>query len=169
MITDAKTLANIKLLEIMPGIPDVYWISGDDLCNCTFQRIGDWTNPYLGQTLRVRMCCIWAEIYKQYPQFVQEIPAFYDQNRHVWDEAHAWDSEEMDMPIALWHRQLARRTGKSIDEIRVSANPYDRPKKVAKGQGWESKNKPTEEEVAYARQEQLKAAGWIIDESKNKW
>src|SRR3990167_2977648 len=73
--------------------PTVHWLLGDDLCDCTFQRVGEWANPYLGKTLRVRMCCIWAELYKQYPQFVQEIPAFYDANRHQWRDAIPWDSD----------------------------------------------------------------------------
>lgn len=150
--------------EAVSNLPDVYWIAGDDFCDCTFQRIGDWTNPYLGRTLRVRLCCIWAELYKMFPQFVQEIPAYYDQNRHQWwTEPIPWDSEEMDMPVSLWHRQLAQQTGRPLDEIKRTYDAKERPKRVNKGQGRESMPAPTEQEVRRARTEQLRAAGWLLE------
>ena len=37
------------------SIPEIQWKHGDDLCDCTFQRIGFWTNPYLAKTLQVRL------------------------------------------------------------------------------------------------------------------
>ena len=67
-------------MRIISGVlsePDVHWIHGDGLCDCLFQNIYDVNNSYLGRTMRVRLCCIWADIYKQYPQFVQVLP-FYD-------------------------------------------------------------------------------------------
>src|SRR3546814_2933666 len=99
-------------------MPESRWIHGDDLCGCTFQRIGEWTNPYIARTLRVRMCCIWAELYKQYPQFVQEIPAFYDYNNDRFEtEPWEWNGED-DMPAALWHRQLAVMRREPIEAVR---------------------------------------------------
>ena len=99
-------------------LPDVQWKAQDDLCDCTYQRIGMWTNPYLAETLEVRMCCIWAELYKQYPQFVRTIPAFWDYNREEWvTEPQAWNGET-DMPASMWHRQLARATGMTVAEAR---------------------------------------------------
>lgn len=100
------------------SLPDVKWKHGDDLCDCTFQRIGTWTNPYLAETLEVRMCCIWNEIYKQYPEYVRTIPAYWDYNTESWEtEPRAWDGEE-DMPKAMWHRQFAALTGTSVAEVR---------------------------------------------------
>ena len=31
------------------NIPGVEWEYHDDLCDCTYQRIGFWTNPYIGE------------------------------------------------------------------------------------------------------------------------
>src|SRR3989304_4838306 len=58
------------------SLPDTQWDHEDDLCDCTYQRIGLWKNPYLAETLEVRMCCIWAELYKQFPGFVRTIPGY---------------------------------------------------------------------------------------------
>lgn len=99
-------------------LPDVQWKTHDDLCDCTYQRIGMWTNPYLAETLEVRMCCIWAELYKQYPQFVRTIPAFWDYNQEQWvTEPMQWNGED-DMPAAIWHRQLARAVGVDLQAAR---------------------------------------------------
>ncbi len=99
-------------------LPDVQWKAHDDLCDCTYQRIGMWTNPYLAETLEVRMCCIWAELYKLYPQHVREVPAFWDYNAEKWvTEPAEWNGEE-DMPQSLYNRQVARQTGKSLSEVR---------------------------------------------------
>src|SRR3990167_1322326 len=83
-------------------IPGGRWILGDNLCDCAFQRIGDWTNPYIAQTLRVRLCCLWEKMFAQYPELVQRIPAYYDMNRDVYVSTPAeWGSQDMDMPIYL--------------------------------------------------------------------
>ena len=143
-------------------LPDVHWLHGDDLCSCTFQRIGEWTNPYLAQTLRVRLCCIWRELYKQYPQFVQEVDAFYDGNRHAWaTEPQPWNSEEMDMPLYLWYRQLARESGKSLAQIRAeyAGREHERPKAQPMQVAALA---PTETELAAAREAKLRATGWIV-------
>ena len=105
------------------GIPEEQWTNQDDLCNCTFQRTGDWANPYLGRTQRVRICCLFSELYEQYPHLVQEIPAYYDENTGEWEsKPREWDGEQ-DMPTAIWHRQLAVKTGMPLEDIRdVYAN-----------------------------------------------
>lgn len=83
------------------------WDVNDDLCDCDFQRIGYWNNPYIGKTLEVRMCCIWAELYKSFPQFVRETTA----------EPAQWNGET-DMPKSLWNRQLANELGMTVAQAR---------------------------------------------------
>ena len=100
-------------------LPEVFFDVGDDACDCTFQRIGLWTNPYIGETLEVRMCCIWAELYKLFPQHVRVTPAYLDSNTNEWSEGPAnWDGET-DMPAYLWYRQLSRKEGLTLPEIRT--------------------------------------------------
>lgn len=116
------------------GIPEDPWQADDDQCDCTFQRIGWWTNPYIGRTLKVRLCCIWAEIYKQYPQFVQEIPAFmnYNEGEHVYEgEPRPWSSTDMDMPRAVWYRQLAVQMNMPLSWVRENFSNQEPPKRVA--------------------------------------
>jgi len=114
MTTALKALADVQAF-----LPEVRWVHGDDLCDCAFQRIGEWTNPYIGRTLRVRLCCIWKEIYAQYPQFVEEVPAYWDDNAGAFlPVTMDWDVADSAMPRALWYRQLAARTGKPLEEIR---------------------------------------------------
>ena len=157
-------------LAILAGtsiLPEVHWLHGDDLCDCWFQRIGEWTNPYIGRTLRVRLCCLWGELYKQYPQFVQEIPASYDSNRHQWAaEPRAWDSAEASMPLPLWYRQLAVKEGKTVGEIRheYQDRKRERPKRLSAVEAARRKDEPTKAEVRAAHLARLKATGWIIDE-----
>ena len=122
----AQALSVVAALDI----PDVQWIHGDDLCNCTFQRIGRWTNPYLAETLIVRMCCIWEQVYAQYPQFVQRVPAYHNLNTGDYSTDPApWDGEE-DMPRHIWYRQLARLEGRSLAEIRNTYSDQEPPKAV---------------------------------------
>jgi len=130
METDVKT----KALDILlaASIPGIEWVHGDDLCDCTFQRIGEWSNPYIAQTLRVRFCCIWEELFKQYPQFVQRIPAYFDGNAERF-VSEPWDwNGDYDMPRALWHRHLAAKTGKVLPEIREEYRDQTPPKAVPK-------------------------------------
>lgn len=146
-------------------IPDVYWIHGDDLCDCTFQRIGEWTNPYIARTLRVRFCCIWNELYKQYPQFVQEIPAYHDGNREVWVmEPRAWDSEEMPMPLTLWYRQLASATGQSVGEIRDLLKGHEQERPGPLPAGSTQRDTPTDAELAAGMVTRLYASTYFIPE-----
>ena len=114
--------------ELSPGViealsiaalPDVQWTHEDDLCDCTFQRIGMWKNPYMMETLEVRMCCIWAELYKQFPDFVRVIPGYYNDNTKEWEtKPWEWDGE-IQMAKATWYRHLARKENRSVAEVRA--------------------------------------------------
>ena len=154
-------LAQLSAALSVGNVPDIHWLHGDDLCDCTFQRIGDWTNSYLGKTLRVRLCCIWAEIYKMFPQFVQDIDASYDYNYHQWvTEPQPWDSPDADMPPYLWYRQLAQQQGRSVADIRdeYSSRLDERPRKV---ENWKSRPTPRPADVERARNERLRLQGWF--------
>ena len=161
----AESPAVLEALRIVSGAvsaPDVFWVHGDGLCDCLFQRIYDVNNSYLGRTQRVRLCCIWAEIYKQYPQFVQDNLPYYDPNRHTYNaEPQEWDSDEMDMPVPLWHRQLAIKEGKPLADIRqkYAGRERERPKKVKV----KKSKAPTAAELRHAHEAQLRAGGWILD------
>ena len=160
-----QLIADVMSAMAITQLPDVHWIAGDDLCDCTFQQVAEWTNPYIASTLRVRMCCIWAAIFKQYPQFVQEIPAYYDQNRNDWTvDPIPWDSEEMDMPVYLWLRQMAVTTGRSVSEVREEyvGRYRERPRAVPVGSGMQSRTGPDEETQARSLRERLTAAGWYL-------
>lgn len=99
-------------------LPDVQWLHGDDLCDCTFQRIGMWKNRYTATQQEIRLCCIWARLGEMFPEYVRTIPAYFDENKQAWDTTvHEWDGED-DMPKALWHRHLARKLDISIGEAR---------------------------------------------------
>ena len=98
-------------------LPENVWQHGDDACDCTFQRIGMWTNPYLAETLEVRMCCIWEELYKLFPQHVRRVPAYLTNNDDWETEPREWDGET-EMPRALWYRQQARRDGTAVADAR---------------------------------------------------
>ena len=123
------------LLQLTEQIPEIRWKHGDDLCDCTFQRIGYWTNPYLAKTLEFRMCCAWktfGEMFPEIGQFIREIPAFDNYNENRWvSEPMEWNTD-YDMPRALWYRQLAVKTGKTLDEIRQEYAHLNPPKAVLK-------------------------------------
>ncbi len=117
-------------------LPEVRWVHGDDLCDCTFQRIGEWTNPYLARTLRIRLCCVWKVLAEQYPEHVQEIPGFYDENRDEFVTVPMeWNAEDADMPRALWYRQIQAQTGVSLDYIRREYDGQEPPTRVPLGTG----------------------------------
>lgn len=116
----------LPLIETMGVLPEAVWLHGDDACDCTFQRIGMWKNPYLGETLEVRMCCIWAELYKLFPQHVRSTPAYLTGDDEWVEGQRAWDGEH-DMPRALWYRQLARETGQPLEAIRAEYAAYPSP------------------------------------------
>ena len=110
-----KAVADV--VAAMGMLPETVWLHGDDACDCTFQRIGLWKNPYIGETLEVRMCCIWDELYKLFPQHVRRTPAYLNGDDEWIPGQQEWDGEQ-DMPRALWYRQLARKHGKPLPEIR---------------------------------------------------
>lgn len=129
MATITDNLPEVALtIEATPGL---MWEHNDDLCDCTFQRIGFWTNPYIGSTLRVRLCCMWKKLDEMFPGMVTEIPAFYNYNEGQYETgARVWDSTEADMPRSIWYRHLAALTGRSLQEIRVDYQDADPPKAV---------------------------------------
>ena len=107
--------------------PESFWDAEDDACDCTFQRIGMWKNPYVAETLEVRMCCIWAELYKLFPQHVRVTPA-YLVNDEAWDERiQEWDGES-DMPRSIFYRQMARKDGITVAEARKRYTHQEPPK-----------------------------------------
>lgn len=93
------------------------WDVNDDLCDCTYQRVGYWNNPYIGESLEIRLCCVWAELEKQYPQFF----------RRTQIEPAEWNGEA-DMPRSVWHRQLAKLHDVSVAEARQIAAGHDSPR-----------------------------------------
>lgn len=130
------SLLEMAVLDQLDQIPEVPWFHGDDQCDCTFQRIGMWSNPYIGRTLEVRLCCIWGKIYDQYPEFVREIPASFNQNTKQYDrESIAWNAEDADMPRYLWVRQAARITGVPVAEVRNILADKQPPSRVPEGTG----------------------------------
>lgn len=110
-------LALEQALEIIQA--QETWNVNDDLCDCTYQRIGYWNNPYIGETLEVRLCCVWAELEKQWPQFF----------RRTQIEPAKWNGEA-DMPRSIYHRQLAKLNGMSVSEAREMGldPPQGRPR-----------------------------------------
>lgn len=140
----------------------VQWLVGDDKCDCAFQRIGEWGNPYLASTLQIRMCCIWKELSKMFPQFVQEVPVYWDSNqRKPVTVPREWDSEDMDMPLYLWYRQVARMSGQPLAQVRgnLQGQQSRRPRKVPKGTGRESRL-PDEPEIRAALLSRMERTGW---------
>lgn len=114
------------------NLPDVQWVHGDDLCDCTYQRIGMWKNPYLAETLEVRLCCVWGKLAELYPDMVRAIPAYWLDNEQRWDTVpHEWNGET-DMPPYLWYRHLARKLNRPLSAIRAEYKHRDaeRPRGV---------------------------------------
>jgi hypothetical protein len=131
-MNETKTEALASILAA--AIPGLQWDTHDDLCDCTFQRIGFWTNPYIGATLRMRLCCLWKELAKQYPDLIQEVSAFYNYNTHEY-EAKPWEwNGEFDMPRAIWYRHLASKTGAPLAEVRQEYADQEPPKGVLRKQ-----------------------------------
>ena len=130
---------DVKAAGLSPGIiealsignlPDVEWQSEDDLCDCTFQRIGMWKNPYLAETLEVRLCCIWAKFAEVFPDMVRTIPGYFNENTQEWiTQPWEWNGEA-EMPKAIWYRHLARKLNRPLAEIRAEYAGKDelRPK-----------------------------------------
>ena len=112
-----NSAAVLPLLATMAALPETVWLHGDDACDCTFQRIGLWKNPYLAETLEVRMCCIWEELYRLFPQHVRRTPAYLTGDDEWETAARAWDGET-EMPRHLWYRQVAHLTGRPLAAVR---------------------------------------------------
>ena len=111
-------------------MPEFTWTHGDDLCDCTFQRIGEWTNPYLARTRRVRVCCLEDRMLEGNEDLVQDIPGFFNDNTGLLEtEPWVWDGED-DMPEHLFMRQTAIIQGLSLDETRVKFEGVEPPKGI---------------------------------------
>lgn len=152
MILSDTAVADI--VASMGVLPEAFWDNQDDGCDCTYQRIGMWTNPYLAETLEVRMCCIWAELYKLFPQHVRTTSAFKDYNVDEWvSTPRDWDGEA-DMPESIWYRQLARKHGIPVTEAREryahTTPPKGMPRPVV-----ESPQEPTVTEYVLTAMEVL--------------
>lgn len=93
------------------------WVHGDDLCDCVFQRIAKWENPYLGATYQVRFCCAWKRLQEMWPDLFRETQG----------TQQAWNGES-DMPRALWHRQVALAMGLTVPEAREMLRESEPPK-----------------------------------------
>lgn len=116
--TDTKLSPAVLEAIAIGSLPDVQWKHDDDLCDCTFQRIGMWKNPYLATTHEIRLCCVWEELAKSFPDFVRTIPGYFNENTQQWEtEVREWDGEDQ-MPASLWHRQLARLRDITVSEAR---------------------------------------------------
>lgn len=83
------------------------WSNQDDLCDCVYQRSGYWNNPYIGETYEVRICCLYAEFEKMWPQYF----------KRTFAEPAQWNGEA-DMPAAIWHRQLSAELGLPLSQAR---------------------------------------------------
>lgn len=160
-VTNPAQLANAALVDALGiNLPDAIWMTGDDLCDCTYQRVCQFTNPYLAETHELRFCCLWAELAKDYPQFVRTIPAFWNYNIHEWEtQPREWDSTETDMPTDIWYRQLARKTGRPLAEIReeYQHRKDEKPRAVAESRTVQ----PTQEQLDHALRARLTITGWL--------
>ena len=135
MNTQVQSQLSPAVIEALTigSLPDVQWQHEDDLCDCTFQRIGMWKNPYLAETLEIRLCCVWARLAEQYPESVRTIPGYWNENTKSW-ETQPWDwNGETEMPRAIWYRHLARKLNRPLAEIR--AEYADRDHLRPKGRG----------------------------------
>lgn len=123
----------LETLLLTQSIPEIQWDNQDDLCDCTFQRVGWWTNPYIGKTMEFRLCCAWKVLIEKNPElqpFFREIPAFDNYNTGQY-ESDSWDwNGEFDMPRAIWYRQLATQENRPLSEIRKDYAHLEAPKAV---------------------------------------
>lgn len=138
-----ETQAAIAALPLLLGgeaLAGVDWQHGDDLCDHVIQRIGEWRNPYSGHTHRVRLCCFEAKLVELLPElgaFVQDIPAYFDENRAAFVEGVvSWDAPDADMPRALWYRQLAHFTDKTLAEVREQYADQEPPRRLVPEAVW---------------------------------
>jgi hypothetical protein len=113
--------------------PEVRWMHGDDLCDCTFQRIGEWANPYIGKTETIRFCCVWQKFKEQWPDLFMEQNGYWDDNEKKYQPVSEWNAE-IDMPRDIWYRQLEAITGKPLPQIREEYASQDPPKGITRPQ-----------------------------------
>ncbi len=126
-LTEGRVLEQALSVLATAGIPDAIWRDHDDLCDCTFQRVCQWTNPYFG-THEERLCCIWAKLHEMFPGCSRDIPAYFDINEQAWKtKLEDWNAE-FDMPAAVWHRHLAAKRGISVSEARALNLPAPKGK-----------------------------------------
>ena len=123
----------------MSSIPEVKWQVDDDLCDCPFQRIRWWTNPYLSKTTEIRLCCFYKKLGEMFPElavFMRDIDMFDDYkkegkdegDRYHWtDRVLEWTADS-DMPRALWYRQIQTLTGMDLEVIRTTFQNQEPPK-----------------------------------------
>ena len=127
----------LEALLLTGQIPEIRWEQDDDLCDCAFQRIGWWTNPYIARTMEIRLCCIWKILIEQNPEIaglVRDIPAYDDYHENRWvSEPAAWNSTGHDMPRALWYRQLSVQENKPLEQVRREYDHLEPPRKVSRG------------------------------------
>ncbi len=120
------------LLDQLENNPEFHWTHGDDKCNCTFQRIGQWANPYIGKTIQIRLCCAWAKLFErpEMAEFYQEFDGYWNENTQDFDrEPIPWNSDS-DMPRYLFYRQVATVTGQTLDEVRAEWEGKDLPEET---------------------------------------
>ena len=128
-------------------MPEITWTHGDDLCNCTFQRIGDWANPYIARTRRVRVCCLANRMLEGNEDLVQDIPGYFNENTGEFEtEPWVWNGED-DMPEHLFMRQTAIIQGLSLDETRVKFEGVEPPKGIPRPKVVEEQKIMSEHEV----------------------
>ena len=158
------SLEALGLAGFPVSLPDFIWATGDDKCDCIFQRIGFWTNPYLAVTHEIRLCCLYAEFAKVWPDIFRTTQAYWDGNIAEWVENPApWDNEDSPMPVSIWHRQIARKTGKTLAEVRAKyrGRESERPKAVPWYRGKKYKQ-PGVEALKKGREAHLRHTGWIV-------
>lgn len=114
------------VLEEALAIADAFgvseeWDNQDDRCDCEYERIGYWFNPYIGAIQEKRICCIDKWMAEKFPEIAQ----FFRRTQVTPAE---WNGETT-MPRAIWVRQQANHLGVSIAEARdlVGEAPKGRP------------------------------------------
>ena len=127
-MTNMASQFTVPLLDAV--VPEYHWEHGDDLCDCEIQNIALSMNPYSGQTLKIRLCCLYKELEDSFPHLFQHIKGYWDDNEQQWITAQMeWNGED-DMPRALWNRQIATREGLPIEVIRERTQFQEPPKGI---------------------------------------
>ena len=124
-ITVLDALANPALGKMRAGYQD-------DLCDCAFVNVWEWKNPYTATTLRFRFCCWLTEQRVRYGNLFEELPGYHDAaSEQLVTDCRVWDGEE-DMPRHLFYRQMARKTGRPLAEVRREYRDQPTPKGTGK-------------------------------------